>query len=279
MMRENKSEIVWEADFYRGPEINDRGEAIWELTICDRDNNFTYKAKCDLSQAGVNWLVEQLQKAGQKQLPNTLKVFRPQCLGLFELAGEQLNIITEPTRRTAKLKQELQARAINYVNYDPLKLDKLPPQAIPDNLWGEEWRFASLPAGDLIEIFCDRPIPILDLPEVLFPLNLGIASNTPIPGTIVYGGRQSLRLARWLGEVRPVALNYIPTVAGESGGLILEAGLIDRWIFATFEDEEVAISAQNYESRKLKSNGLHFLLIQPDDSGMTQSGFWLLREE
>jgi hypothetical protein len=93
---------------------------------------------------------------------------------------------------------------------------------------------------------------------------------------VIYGGRQSLRLARWLQEARPVMLNY---VAGTPSGLVLEAGLIERWIVATFEDQEVMAAAQAYEQRKQLSQGLHFLLVQPDDSGMTYSGFWLLRQD
>ena len=117
------------------------------------------------------------------------------------------------------------------------------------------------------------------MPESLLPLNLGIASTTPIPGVVIYGGRNSLQLARWLEQEKPVFLNYIPTEVGQSGGLILETGLVDRWIVATFEDREVAQAAQNYEQRKQASQGLHFLLVQPDDSGMTYTGFWLLQEE
>jgi hypothetical protein len=48
---------------------------------------------------------------------------------------------------------------------------------------------------------------------------------------------------------------------------------------ATFEDREVAAAAANYEQRKQLSQGLHFLLVQPDESGMTYSGFWLLCED
>ncbi|MEO1376977.1 MAG: Tab2 family RNA-binding protein, partial [Cyanobacteria bacterium J06635_10] len=69
--------------------------------------------------------------------------------------------------------------------------------------------------------------------------------------------------------------NYI---AGAPDGLVLEAGLVDRWIVATFEDEEVAEAAKVYQQRKQQSQGLHFLLVQPDDSGMTYTGFWLLQE-
>jgi hypothetical protein len=152
-----------------------------------------------------------------------------------------------------------------------------PPQPIPDRLLGKEWRFASLPAEELVEFFQDRPIPILSAPESLYPLNLGLASTLPIPGVIIYGARKSLSLAQWLEEVKPHSLNYIPTNRGESGGMVLSAGVDGRWIIATFSDAEMAKFADSYEQRKQASRGLHFLLVQPDDSGMTYTGFWLLQ--
>ena len=85
-----------------------------------------------------------------------------------------------------------------------------------------------------------------------------------------------MQLARWLQDVQPVALNYI---AGAPDGLVLEAGLIDRWVVGTFEDEEAAAAGRMYEQRKQLSQGLHFLLVQPDESGMTYTGFWLLKAE
>ena len=120
----------------------------------------------------------------------------------------------------------------------------------------------------------ERPIPILGVPEFLLPLNLGLSSSLPIPGVVIDGGRQSMRLARWLESADPYLLNYIP---GEPDGLILETGLVDRWVVATFSDQEVSAAGQVYEERKEESQGLHFLLVQPDDSGMTYSGFWILR--
>jgi hypothetical protein len=160
--------------------------------------------------------------------------------------------------------------------YNPLALDKPPPLPLAENLWGDRWRFASLPAGNIEEAFGDRPIPILEMPEFLLPLTLGIASTVAIPGVVIDGGRKSMQLARWLQDAKPVSLNYIP---GAPDGLILEAGLVDRWVVATFEDKEVAAAAQTYEQRKQLSRGLHFLLVQPDDSGMTYTGFWLLQAE
>jgi hypothetical protein len=48
---------------------------------------------------------------------------------------------------------------------------------------------------------------------------------------------------------------------------------------ATFEDAEVMDSAKTFEVKKQLAKGLHFLLVQPDDSGMTFTGFWLLQGE
>ncbi|KAM3095398.1 Tab2 family RNA-binding protein [Phormidesmis sp. 146-35] len=151
-----------------------------------------------------------------------------------------------------------------------------PPQPLPDNLWGDRWRFASLPAADLEDAFRDRLIPILEMPTEWLPIALGVASITLIPGVVIDGGRRSLAIARWLQTAQPVSLNHI---AGAPDGLILEAGAVDRWIVATFEDSEVRSAAQLYQQRKQTSQGLHFLLIQPDDSGMTYTGFWLLNSQ
>ncbi|MEY2832402.1 MAG: hypothetical protein RLZZ574_1660, partial [Cyanobacteriota bacterium] len=45
----------------------------------------------------------------------------------------------------------------------------------------------------------------------------------------------------------------------------------------TFESQQAEEIARKYEQNKQVSKGLHFLLIQPDDSGMTTTAFWLLR--
>jgi len=270
---------IWQADFYRRPWQDAAGQGLWELLICDATRTFEYQAICPQSQANSNWLISQIELAAGEHLPDSIQVFRPQSLSLIGLAGTQLGISVEPTRRTFALKQWLEERIPQYSPnnaYNPLALDKPPPTPLPENLWGEQWRFATLPAGDIESAFTQRPIPILKLPEFLLPINLGLASTIPVPGIVIYGGRQSMRLARWLQESRPVALNYS---AGDLSGLILEAGLVERWIVATFADQEVAAAAKAYEQRKQLTQGLHFLLVQPDDSGVTYSGFWLLHQD
>lgn len=118
-------------------------------------------------------------------------------------------------------------------------------------------------------------MPVLALPETRSPLRLGLAATLPIPGVIIDGGRRSLALAFWLRDTQPIALKFIP---GPINGLILEAGETDRWVLATFTDAEVTQSAQLFVERKYRSQGLHFLLVQPDNTGVTYSGFWLLQD-
>ncbi|MBD1856316.1 MULTISPECIES: Tab2 family RNA-binding protein [Leptolyngbya] len=151
-----------------------------------------------------------------------------------------------------------------------------PPQPLPDNFWGEQWRFASLRSSDLVETISNRTIPIVDMPEALHPLNLGVASTAQIPGVVIDGGRRSMQLARWIQANDPRSMNAI---AGTPDGLILYAGELDRWILATFDDPEMRTAAQLFEQRKKESKQLHFLLVEPDDSGMTYTGFWLLRSQ
>ncbi len=262
---------LWQADWYRNTALETTENPRWELLICDSAGKVIHQQTCLQTEVNAEWLIQQLQQITLPK-PTKIQVFRPQCLGLFEIAGKSLNIVIEPTRRTFALKQQLQTRTTP--NYNPLALDKPPPVPIPEQLWGEKWRFATLPAGELIDAFIDRPIPILEMPELLFPVNLGLASTTPIPGIVIDGGRQSRRLALWLQDAKPVSIHYIP---GTPDGLILEAGLIDRWVLVTFEDTEVASAGQVFEQRKQQSSGLHFLLVQPDDSGITYTGFWLLQ--
>jgi hypothetical protein len=160
-----------------------------------------------------------------------------------------------------------------------------PPQPLPESLWGDRWRFASIEAKDISEAFTERMIPFKSMPEELLPLNMAIASTAVVPGAIVYGGKQSIRLARWLSEQNPINITYVAAEAEMGGGLLLKCGYPSptppkadrRWIMATFSDREVVAAAAIYEARKQESRGLHFLIVQPDDSGMTYSGFWLLR--
>ncbi|MGF1498107.1 MAG: Tab2/Atab2 family RNA-binding protein [Elainellaceae cyanobacterium] len=274
---------IWEVDLYRRPLQDEAGHPLWELVICSSDRQIAAYAFCPQPEVNARWVAEQIADlAAQAERPKELRVFRPQSLSLVETAGQSLDIPVVPTRRTPALKSYLRDRLSFYRSlpqytqepYEPVQVEQPPPIPLPESLWGDRWQFGAIAAGDLEPFFREKPVPILEMPGALLPVNLQIPSNQSVPGVIIEGGRQSMRLARWVQEQRPVALNY---VSGEPDGLILEAGLCDRWVVATFTDPDIRQSAQTYQQRQQDSQGLHFLLIQPDDSGVTYSGFWLLQ--
>jgi hypothetical protein len=277
--------MTWQADFYRRPLQDEAGNPLWELVVCRLEPIAVSCAFCPQPLVSSGWIVEQLRELmATEKPPDRIQVFRPQAFGLIETACQILGMRCEPTRRTPELKQVLQERAKAYAQlagyttqpYEPVKLEQAPPVPLPEHLWGEQWRFAAIAASDLEQTFRHRPIPIASLPPDLLPLHLQLASTTIIPGVVIDGGRQSMQLARWLHQAQPYALQFIP---GAPDGLVLEAGLSDRWVLATFENEEMRAAAQTYQTRQIASQGLHFLLVQPDDSGRTYSGFWLLQRE
>jgi hypothetical protein len=278
---------IWQVDFYYLPSQLENPEKQWELIICNAENLNSssmikqpiYTAKCSSKDANADWLEQQIKIAAPEKLPDKIQIFRPQALGLLTVVAEKLGVKIEATRNTEVLKQVLTDRyQQQFPNYNPLALDKPPPQALPENLWGEEWQIANIVAGQIVDLFRDRPMPICSLPEKFLPINLGIASDIFIPGIIINGGKKSIQIARWIEQQIPAFINYIPTEVDQSGGFILETGIVDRWVFNTFESAQIASIAKSYEQKKQVAQGLHFLLIQPDNSGMTYTGFWLLRE-
>jgi len=272
----------WQLDFYRRPLQDANGHPLWELLICTPDMSFSYGECCPQSEASGPWIRQQLNiaKARAGSWPSHIEIFRPQAVSLTEVACRELPITVRPTRNTPTLKQWLHQRAAwypslqNYTGnpYEPTAIERPAPTPISDYLIGEQWQFAALSSDSLTRL-AQEPIPITALPEALSPVNLGLPSTCLIPGIIIDGGRKSMQLAQWIHSTAPVMLQYIP---GPPDGLLLEAGLAERWIMATFQDDDVAAAARTFTERKLVAKGLHFLLVRPDDSGITYTGLWLL---
>ena len=277
---------LWQADLHRPPLASDSGAPLWELLLCSDDFSFSYGATAPQASINKAWVTEQIDTAIQKAgvTPSQIQVFRPQALSLLTTACEPLGIAVTPTRHTPALHQWLQQRAKWYptqphaipIPYNPLHIESPPPVPLPEHLWGDRWGFTALSAYDFEQTLPYEPIPLRHLPNRLMPSRLGLASTTPVPGVVVDAGRQAMILAQWIQAYSPAWLSY---VRGEPDGLILDAGLCDRWVFTTFGDPDVASAGQRFEQRKQQSQGLHFLLVRPDDSGMTTTGLWLLRQQ
>lgn len=148
-----------------------------------------------------------------------------------------------------------------------------PPQPLPENIWGDRWQFVTLDAESLELALIKRPIPVLSAPPSLLPSAHNLSPSTPIPGVVIEAGRRSLKLAQWIHAQHPVRLG---SVLAELNGLLLHTAAQQRWILMTYDDPTMAETAKAFEQQKLSSQTLHFLMIQPDDSGITQSGLWLL---
>ncbi len=275
---------VWEVDCYRRPPEPQQGETIlWELVLCDQARSFVFRDLCPQSRVSADWLVGRIKAAaGDKNpLPEQLCAFRPATAQLLQVAGNALNIPVKLTRHTLALKTWLRDRQRKHplidpttrTPYDVLALERPAPVPLPNKLWGDQWRFASLPVGAVLDQLVPRAIPIKHLPSVLHPDNFGLTSDQPLPGVIIDAGRSAMVLAQWLLSQSPAAIRY---QSGQPDGLILEVKLVDRWILTTFDDPEVGQAGRTYENRKRSTHGLHFLLIRPDDSGMTETGLWLL---
>lgn len=270
---------IWQVDFYRCPLKGESNQRLWALVVCSSDGQFEKVAFCPQDRANSSWISDRLQQwANESTPPTSLQVFRPQSLSAIQQAAARLGILVTPTRWTLALKQRLQMQAQLYPQldgyirepYDPLAIEPAPPEAIPEALQSETWQFAALSRSDLLAL-TERVIPVKDC--ALLASLLTAAPDALIPGAIFYGVHCSLAFAQWLQKAKPVALNF---VSGDPHGLILEAGLSDRWVMATFDDEAVLEAATKFEQRKEASRGIHFLLVMPDDSGITTTGLWLL---
>jgi hypothetical protein len=276
--------MIWQADLHRPPLVSPGGDPLWEILLCSADFSFSYGATAPQTAITKAWVTDQVRTAVQKAggAPATIQVFRPQALSLLTASCEFLGIAVEPCRHTATLHQWLRQRAQWYpsqpnalpVPYDPLHIESPPPLPLPDHLWGDQWGFTALAAYDFEQTLPHEPIPLRQLPQELLPSRLGLASTTPIPGVIIDAGRQAMPLAQWIQAQKPAWLSFI---RGEPDGLILEVGLCDRWVLTTASDPEITQAGQRFEQRQRASEGLHFLLVRPDDSGITTTGLWLLQ--
>ncbi|MFZ4640500.1 MAG: Tab2 family RNA-binding protein [Nodosilinea sp.] len=277
--------MLWQTDLHRPPLIDPTGQPLWEILFCTPDFNFSYSAQTPQGQVNQDWIREHLHRAIDLAgaPPDRLQVFRPQALSLLSTSALPLGIGVEPTRHTPALHRWLQQRSQWYSSlpnatglaYNPLHLDQPPPVPLAENLWGQQWGFTVLKAAELERTLPYEPIPMGQLPVDRLPSRVGLASPTPIPGVVIDAGPQAMALCRWLEGVQPAWLRY---QSGDPDGLVLEAGLNDRWIITTFTDQAVSTGGQVFEQRKAESQGLHFLLVRPDASGMTYTGLWLLQQ-
>ena len=288
------SNTVWELDFYSRPILDEEGKKLWELLICESsddiarspDTLFKYAQYCSSKTVNSLWLKEAIEKAIAltETTPKKIRFFRRQMNNMIVKACNDVGINPVPSRRTYALNKWLEERIKNVypqepgfdlntantpsVQYPPLNAISLPDAVKGDR--GDKWLFVSLSATD----FDDMKEWDIDFQEFFALSLLNIASDTIIPGLIIYSPRAT-PLAAWMSGLEMGYLNLEKDMRPQ---LRLETGLSDSWTLVNLTNEETVKQAEDFEKAKQKAAGVHFLAVQSSPDSESFAGFWLLKE-
>ncbi|MEN9203811.1 MAG: Tab2/Atab2 family RNA-binding protein [Thermostichus sp. DG_1_6_bins_120] len=268
---------IWQMDFTAVPLRDEQDRRVWELLVCDPPGQFRRAQYCSNQEVNSTWVAQQLRQYLEQApvAPSAIRVFRARMSSILQRACAAVGIPMIPSRRVYTLKAWMRERAEQVYpretqfTYTPESLPEpdLPdPIRLPDKLQGERWALVTLRAADLQEA---KSWPI-EFGE-LFPVDWSsLSPDTIIPGLVITSQR-ALPMAAWMTGIEPAYLS----VGQEQ--LILEAGLNDRYLFATLKTEKLRAEAEGFAKRQHLAQGIHFLAIQTDLQAQSFAGFWLMQ--
>jgi RNA-binding protein Tab2/Atab2 len=281
--------IIWELDFYSRPILDENKKKLWEILLCESQTGidastetpFKYAEYCPNSQVNSLWIAEALQRAIAEsgQRPDRIRFFRQSMNNMITKACGDTNLVAQPSRRTFELSRWLQERmttvypehpGYNAASNASVVFPTTPPQRMPDALQGQKWQIVSLAAA----AFDDFNEWSIDFGEA-FPIkSAGIDAQTLIPGLIIYSQRATA-MAAWMSGLDLAAVNFEDT---DRPCLVLETGVLDRWILTPLPTPELKAEAKSFELAKQAASNIHFIALQtsPDDENF--AGFWMLRD-
>ncbi len=278
---------IWELDFYSRPITDENKKKLWEVLICesptsidaDESSLFRYAEYCPNSSVNSAWLGEALQRAIDQagMQPDRIRFFRQAMNNMITKACSDVGVPCQPSRRTFTLNAWIKDRTENvypqvegYVagSNATVAFPTTPPQPLPDALRGQKWGTVALEAS----AFADLNEWAIDFGES-FPLSgFGLEPTTLVPGMIIYSGR-ALAMAAWMSGLELSTVKY-DTIDGQQ--LVLETGVIDRWILTPLVNMPLQVEAKQFEERKKAAGGVHFIAIQDSPESEKFAGFWLL---
>lgn len=283
----------WELDYYSRPVLEPDGKKRWELLICSTpavgSNGqpagavFQWVQPCPASSVNSLWLrqaLEQALTAAQEAgfaPPRRLRCWRASMRTMVQRAAEGLGLELVPSRRTYALVNWLQQREREVYPAEegymagPLAPPARPilavPVPLPEAARGESWCWASLPVQAL-SAASEWQAGFASL----VPLPPGLEPQATVPGIRLFGAGRALAIAGWISGLEPVRLEVDGTQ------LVLEAGLEDRWLLGSLDQNEASAASQAFRSAREQAGGLQFLAVQASDSDQHFEGFWLLRD-
>jgi hypothetical protein len=280
---------IWELDFYSRPIVDENNKKLWEVLICESPTGinksttelFRYAEYCDNKNVNSLWLAEALQKAIVQagQSPDRIRFFRQSMNNMITKACTDVNLSVQPSRRTFELSRWLKERMETVYPEQPgyqasssaaIVFPTTPPQRLPDALEGKKWQFVSLPAS----AFAEMSEWSIDFGEA-FPLeNAGLKPDSIVPGLIIYSPR-AVAIAAWLSGLELAAVKFDQEGAPN---LVLETGVIDRWVLTPLNSKELQQEAEQFEQAKQAAQDVHFIALQTDPNVEAFAGFWLMRD-
>ena len=142
-----------------------------------------------------------------------------------------------------------------------------PAVPLPEEVQGDAWSWASLPA-DLLRDASDWPTSF----SGLLPLPDGLDTDQSVPGLRLFSSSRALAMAGWLGGLEPVRLLV------EGRQLVLEAGQDDRWLVSDLDSAAADAIAGDLGRSKEQGKGLQFIAIQTSPDEQAFAGFWMMRD-
>lgn len=279
----------WELDFYSRPILEADGRKRWELLITAtpspdaKDTPFRFSKRCPSGEVNSLWLSSALEEARQCALdagwpaPRRLRCWRSSMRTMVQRAATEQDLEMIASRRTYALLDWLQHREQEvYPQEEGFMAGPLaPPPApiatpavpLPEEVQGDAWSWASLPA-DLLRDASDWPTSF----SGLLPLPAGLDTDQAVPGLRLFSNSRALAMAGWLGGLEPVRLLV------EGRQLVLEAGQDDRWLVSDLDAAAADAIAGDLARSKELGKGLQFIAIQTNPEEQAFAGFWMMRD-
>ena len=283
----------WELDFYSRPILEADGKKRWELLICSTPQPISgnggpspvlrFVRACPAASVNSIWLRQALEQALADAAeqgfgrPQRLRCWRGSMRTMVQRAAEGLGLDLVPSRRCYALIDWLQERERHVYPAEPgFQAGPLAPPPtpvrpvavpLPEAARGENWNWATLPLGTLLEA-ADWEAGF----QALVPCPPGLDPSLPVPGIRLFSRQRSLAIAALVAGLEPVRLE----VVGRQ--LVLEAGQEDRWLVASLTEAESLTAAEVLAEARQAAGGLQFIAVQPDAEANQLDGFWMLRD-
>ncbi|BEV35823.1 Tab2/Atab2 family RNA-binding protein [Synechococcus sp. M16CYN] len=289
MKTAKKKGADWELDFYSRPVLESDGHKRWELLITttplanDNVAPFRFAKICPSGEVNSLWLSKALSEARGQAIeagfgePACLRCWRSSMRTMVQRAAKEQNLEVISSRRTFALIDWLEQRAREVYPQEkgfmtgplalPPALIPAPALPLPEEVQGEAWAWATLPAS-LLRDANDWPMSF----SGLLPLPKGIKDQAQVPGLRLFSQTRSLAMAGWFGGLEPVRLIV------EGRQLILEAGQDDRWLVSDLDGYTAQRVASELDACQEDVGGLQFIAIQSNPDEQAFAGFWMMRD-